>query len=351
MPVGPEPIALQPAAIANKTVAIAKKTTDVLKPKSILEKVIADPKEFVAEIQNLDPTALRTIITLLEDLLTTSEERETTLNDAVSDADNAVTDAANGVADAEDVLTGAQQVVADAEAHLSTTQAQAAAAIEAAEAALAHAEQEEGDAQNTLDDAKADHSQKVADREEAESNRGGELDGLNHEQQVLREVIAILEGLHRKNVPEFTCSPGQGASGSGVHAGSDNTLEGCTAFCRGKAGCVGFDFTTEAAGNACRTYDSRGNSRTDGGSHNRQWCAQTCSDVLIGDNSGNGNTKVVTLPSGLVRCDNTPVNVQEPQWGDTFVVEKVPGSVGTIKVVRTDASTAWGQQLELDCCM
>jgi predicted nucleic acid-binding Zn-ribbon protein len=174
-----------------------------VKPKSILDKVIGDPKQFVAEIQNLDPTALRTIITLLEDLLTTSEEREDTLNNAVSDADSAVSDASNGVADAEDVLTGKQQGVTDAEAHLKTTQEEAAAAVEAAEAALATAQQAETEAQGSLNDAKADHTQKVDDKTEAEDNLAGELDGLNHEQEVLREVIAILENLHSKNTPAY----------------------------------------------------------------------------------------------------------------------------------------------------
>jgi predicted nucleic acid-binding Zn-ribbon protein len=187
---------LQPVA----PVAIANKTANVVKPKSILDKVIGDPKQFVAEIQNLDPTALRTIITLLEDLLTTSEEREDALNNAVSDADNAVSDAANGVADAEDVLTGKQQGVADAEAHLTTTQEQAAAAVEAAEAALAAAQQAETEAQGSLNDAKADHTQKVDAKSDAEDSLAGEVDGLNHEQQVLREVIAILENLHSANL-------------------------------------------------------------------------------------------------------------------------------------------------------
>jgi hypothetical protein len=179
-----------PVKIANKTA----------KHKTILDKVVENPQLFISEVQNLDPTALRTIISLLEDLLTTSEARETTLNDAVSDADSAVTDASNVVADAEDVLTGKQGDVTNAEGHLKTTQEEAAAAIEAAEAALATAEQEEADAQGSLDDAKADHTQKVADKEEAESNRGGEIDALNHEQQVIREVIAILEGLHAENL-------------------------------------------------------------------------------------------------------------------------------------------------------
>jgi len=192
-------LALVNASKTLQPVIAIGNTTSAMKPKSILDKVIADPKKFIAEIQNVDPTALRTIITLLEDLLTTSQEREDALNNAVSDASSAVSDSANGVADAEDVLTGKQGAVSDAQDNLETTQAEAQAAIEAAQAALASAQQEEADAQGSLDDAKNDHTEKVAAREEAEANRGGEVDGLNHEQEVLREVIAILEGLHRNN--------------------------------------------------------------------------------------------------------------------------------------------------------
>lgn len=76
----------------------------------------------------------------------------------------------------------------------------------------------------------------------------------------------------------------------------------------------------------------------------------SCQDVLIGNNDQGGGVQVHELPTGLTTCDNVAQNVQQPNWNDAFVVEKVPGSVGTVKIVRTDANTAWGQQLVLSCC-
>jgi len=267
-------LALVNAGKTLQPIVNANQTSNVVEPKSILDKVVGDPKQFVAEMLNLDPTALRTIISLLEDLLTTSEERETSLNDAVSNADNAVSDAANRVADADDVLTDKKQGVADATAHLTTTQQEAAAAIEEAQAELAAAQQAESEAQGGLDAAKEDHSARVGDKEGAEANLAGEIQGLNHEQQVLRDVIAILEDLHGKNI---------------------------------------------------------------------------CQDVTIGPQGGNGGSKEVTLPGVLTFCSSEPVNEQDPNWNDAFRVEKT-SVVGRVNIIRTDAGTAWGQDLVLSCC-
>jgi hypothetical protein len=273
------------------SVAIANKTA-VVKPKSILDKVIGDPKQFVAEIQNLDPTALRTIITLLEDLLTTSEEREDTLNNAVSDADSAVSDASNGVADAEDVLTGKQQGVTDAEAHLKTTQEEAAAAVEAAEAALATAQQAETEAQGSLNDAKADHTQKVDDKTEAEDNLAGELDGLNHEQEVLREVIAILENLHSTNTPDMYQLVGngwcQGVDGNRINMPGyswtqtdikpDGSASLCAQQCATTDDCIGYMSEDQSKCDILLTSDKNaatGIASVDGQTRNFCWRKKT----------------------------------------------------------------------------
>jgi len=164
--------------------------------KSLLDNVVLDPKKFVAEVAKLDPVALNTIIVLLRELLTTSEQRETTLNGNIDDANTALNGASTAVANAETDLDAAKAAVADAKADLEEVERQAAADIAAAETALAEAQQAKGNRQGELDDAKEHHQNKVQEKTDAEDALSGETDSLVHEQKVLREVIAILEGLH-----------------------------------------------------------------------------------------------------------------------------------------------------------
>merc|ERR1711994_131018 len=141
-----------------------------LPTKDLMKTIMADPKKFVAEVSKVDPGELQNIITLLESLLETSEGQEQDLVDRV----NAETQAA--LESAEVLLN-------------------AGSAVEDAQAALALREQEHqaaSDAHDAQEDAKALAEQELADLE----------GGLNSEQEVIRQVIAMLQGLQSSNCVE-----------------------------------------------------------------------------------------------------------------------------------------------------
>jgi len=134
-----------------------------LPSKDLMKQIMADPKAFVAEVSKVDPAALQEIITLLEGLLETSEGQE---QDLVNKVDDETTKALQSA----EVLANAQTAVEDAQA------------------ALAAAEQEQeaaSDAHDAQEQAKA-----VAEQEFADLSVG--LDG---EQEVIRQVIEMLQGL------------------------------------------------------------------------------------------------------------------------------------------------------------
>jgi hypothetical protein len=139
-------------------------TNETLPTKDLMKQITADPKKFVAEMEKVDPTALAEIISLLENLLETSEGQEQDLVDKVDE------ETAKALQTAEDL-------------------ANAATAVEDAQAALELAEQEHSaasDAHDAQEAAKALAEQELADG-------SGPLNG---EQDVIREVIAMLKGLH-----------------------------------------------------------------------------------------------------------------------------------------------------------
>ena len=78
--------------------------------------------------------------------------------------------------------------------------------------------------------------------------------------------------------------------------------------------------------------------------------------VLIGDHPFNANDGVLKQVShpGVLRCGNTPVNPQLPEWNDAFEV-LVDVEAGNISVWRLDtlesqsALHGWGQSLVLAC--
>jgi len=141
-----------------------------LPSKNLMKQIMADPKKFVAEVSKVDPGELQNIITLLEGLLETSEGQEQALVDKV----NAETQAA---LESAEVLTNA------------------ASAVEDAQAALALREQEHqaaSDAHDAQEGLKAAAEQEFADLSV----------GLDGEQEVIRQVIAMLQGLQGGSLPE-----------------------------------------------------------------------------------------------------------------------------------------------------
>jgi len=129
-----------------------------------LESILGqNPKEFVAEMSKADPSAIQNIIDLLEALKATNEAAVSDILQKFDDTEQAL-----GVASA--------QVVADEDA-LAIAQSDEASA----ELALTEAETAESSAQNA--------------KTEAQDVYNGEIDTLNNEQQVLRDVIGLLENL------------------------------------------------------------------------------------------------------------------------------------------------------------
>merc|ERR1711994_812907 len=169
-----------------------------LPSKSLMKQIMADPKKFVTESSKVDPTELQNIITLLEGLLETSEAQE-------QDLVNKVDDETTKTLQSAEVAQVAQAAVEDAQADVEHAQAavedaQAALALkeqehQAAQAALALKEQEHqaaSDAHDAQEGAKAVAEQELADLE----------GGLNSEQEVIRQVIDMLQGLQGGSLPE-----------------------------------------------------------------------------------------------------------------------------------------------------
>lgn len=147
-----------------------------VKQMSLLEKFKANPNAFVSEMSEADPAVLRQILSMLDGLLTTSESREGELVDNLGQKESALNDANGRVVAAQGVL--AQAV---------TNQAHADAAVAAANADLAARQAEQGQAQVEKDDAQHEHD--------------SEIDALNDEQAVLRQVIDLLKNLMEQQTP------------------------------------------------------------------------------------------------------------------------------------------------------
>jgi hypothetical protein len=139
-------------------------SNETMSSQNLMQQIKADPKKFVAEMAKVDPTALAEIISLLENLLETSEGQEQDLVDKVDE------ETAKALQTAEDL-------------------ANAATAVEDAQAALELAEQEHSAASDAHDAQEA--AKALAEQEHADA-----AGGLNGEQDVIREVIAMLKGLH-----------------------------------------------------------------------------------------------------------------------------------------------------------
>jgi len=143
----------------------------------LLKTIMADPKKFVAEVSKVDPGELANIISLLEALLETSENQEQDLVDHVADESQKALQSAEVLADAQTAVDGAQGDVEDAQAALALREQEHQAA---------------SDAHDAQEGAKALAEQELADLE----------GGLNSEQEVIRQVIAMLQGLQSSNCVE-----------------------------------------------------------------------------------------------------------------------------------------------------
>merc|ERR1711997_582087 len=130
---------------------------------SLESDIIKNPKKFVAEMSKADPGAVQNIIDMLLALIA---DNESTVSDLIHQVE--VT--------AEALNAASAQVVADQEGLESAQGAESAA-----ELALSEAEAAEASA--------------LTARNEAQGVFDGEIETLSNEQQVLREVIALLETL------------------------------------------------------------------------------------------------------------------------------------------------------------
>jgi hypothetical protein len=166
---------------------------NVTKPTNLMEKVMADPKKFVAEVSNVDPAALAEIISLLEGLLTTSTNQEQDLQDKADE------ETAKAVQTAEEVLVTQAAVEAAQQAHTA--------------AVNAHDTQE-----IAKDIAVAEHADQSV--------------GLDAEQKVLRDVIDMLNGLHNTGsacteFADYVRGDGVGTGNSQIFLGYVTSIQEC----------------------------------------------------------------------------------------------------------------------------
>jgi len=99
-------------------------------------------------------------------------------------------------------------------------------------------------------------------------------------------------GTHTKK--PYSCVSGQGASGQSKGSYDLNNRDLCAQKCNSVSSCIGFDFTTNKQGDACRIYYSTSSARVGNeGSDDRKWCYQVTQPCVgfdftetdIGDNS------------------------------------------------------------------
>lgn len=160
------------------------------KTANLLSDLQSDPKKFVSEVSNLNPSDIKHIVSLLEALLEESENRETELDNDLSDKNTALADADTAVTEAKNVLAAEELEVTQAKADL-----------EAKETA---------------------HSNRLTEKETSQQNHDDEVPSLNDEQEVLRNVIDLLMGLHDKHSGGAGCSPAATSAteidGTGIYA-------------------------------------------------------------------------------------------------------------------------------------
>merc|ERR1711994_60743 len=167
--------------------------------KSSVTQIIKNPKKFIAEMSKADPGAVQNIIDMLEQLIADNENTVSAILQHVDDTAQALNDAS-------------AQVVAD-------------------EAALGSAQGDEASAELALSEAETAEASAETAKTEAQGVYDGEIDTLNNEQQVLREVIALLESLLSGS--SAACSDpahyiaGDGSGGSEQNLGQVTSVQEC----------------------------------------------------------------------------------------------------------------------------
>jgi hypothetical protein len=162
---------------------------------TMIEKIKANPKQFVDEMAKVDPTKLKEIIDLLEALRETSHTEESNLLTTLDNAKVATDNAAVAVAGAEEDKKDADDEVVTAQSDLATAKDTAATNIGTATSALDSRRTEANDAQTHLDDMIGAHTARTTEQGEAQADLDAELPALNSEQDTLVNVITILKNL------------------------------------------------------------------------------------------------------------------------------------------------------------
>jgi hypothetical protein len=186
-----------------------------MKNSTLMGGMLSDPKKFVEEVANLDPTAVKTIISSLHGLLEASETSESDLVTALN------------TKTAEAILTAEAVAAADGEVTV------AEGALTAARDAVTVAEGILTDKQAVHVAAQAAHTAKLAEKTLAQDEHDKQILGLDNEQDVLRDVIQMLGRLddHRQRCADReNYDAGDGVGGSDFaeqRLGEVDTLQEC----------------------------------------------------------------------------------------------------------------------------
>merc|ERR1712083_278084 len=180
---------------------------------SLESDIIKNPKKFIAEMSKADPGAVQNIIDMLLAL--------------IADNENTVSDLIHQVEVTTEALNAASaQVVADQEV-------------------LESAQEDESSAEAQVVEAEGAESSALTARNEAQGVFDGEIETLSNEQQVLREVIALLETL----IPsggyvwsEFSRDVACEGNGAGRDSACDVANGGGIECCQASALANGFQF-------------------------------------------------------------------------------------------------------------
>lgn len=173
--------------LAKKDSKVHLNQTSVATSNNFMADLMANPKEFIAQVAHLDPVELRKIIALLDALKGTSEAREAHLVDVLNNKNDEAVITGNAVVAAQTAVTDAQTVVTNAEG-----------AVVDAQTAVTNAKAIEVVKQQELTSANTAHATKLGEKDAAQKTHNDEIPSLNDEQQVLSDVIDMLEELHSK---------------------------------------------------------------------------------------------------------------------------------------------------------
>jgi hypothetical protein len=182
------------------------------KHNDLLTEIKSNPQQFISEVQNLDPVAVRNIIALLADVLEKSEEREKVLVDDLANKNSALSDANDDAINAQGVLINGEQAV---EEQLIVVR-QRKDSLDEANRVLDDKTYDVDVARDDLRKKIDVHELKKAEKEASKKAHDDEIPDLNGEQEILRDVMDMLQGLHDKEAakryiigPKTGCDDGQ----------------------------------------------------------------------------------------------------------------------------------------------